>query len=132
MGEELDTTGMVVTATYSDGSTKTVTDYSVSGYDANTPGEQTVTVAYEGFTATFCVCVQEKVLYGDVNGDGEVNTRDRAILTRYLADWEGYAHQIDLKAADVNGDGSVDTRDRAILTRYLADWENYPELPYTG
>lgn len=73
-----------------------------------------------------------KLLIGDVNGDGEISARDRAVLTRYLADWEGYADQVDLQAADVNQDGSVDTRDRAILTRYLADWEGYNQLPYSG
>ncbi len=30
------------------------------------------------------------ILYGDVNDDGKVNTKDRIILTRYLANWEGY------------------------------------------
>lgn len=79
--------------------------------------------------ATIHFAVQEEpVLIGDVNGDGEVNNRDRAILTRYLADWDGY-EEIDLVAADVNQDGEVNNRDRAILTRYLADWEGYEELP---
>ena len=73
-----------------------------------------------------------KVLIGDVNADGEVNARDRAILTRFLADWEGYADQVDMQAADVNQDGEVNARDRAILTRYLADWEGYTQLPYAN
>ena len=68
------------------------------------------------------------VLPGDVNRDGVVNARDRAILTRYLADWEGY--EIDPRGADVNEDGVVDARDRAILARYLGDWEEYSQLPY--
>ena len=72
---------------------------------------------------------EEPVRTGDVNGDGEVDAHDRVILTRYLADWEGYADQIDLQAADVDQDGKVTHRDRAILTRYLADWEGYEELP---
>ena len=65
VGEELDLTDMVVTATYADGSTETVLDgYTVEGYDAYTAGEQTVTVTYEGFTATFAVTVNEIVLAG--------------------------------------------------------------------
>ena len=47
IGEELDTTGMVVTANYSDYSTKEVTsDVNLSGFDSSTAGEVTVTVSY--------------------------------------------------------------------------------------
>ena len=72
------------------------------------------------------------VLVGDVNGDGAVNTLDRVVLTRYLADWAEYPEgSINLQAADVNGDGAVNTLDRVILTRYLANWNGYEALPYT-
>lgn len=46
-------TGVVVSAHYSDGSTATVTGYTLSGSIAE--GENTVTVTYEGMTATFTV-----------------------------------------------------------------------------
>ena len=46
-------TGIAVTAHYSDGSTATVTDYTLSGSIAE--GENTVTVTYQGMTATFTV-----------------------------------------------------------------------------
>lgn len=46
-------TGIVVTATYSDGSTATVTGYTLSGEIAE--GSNTITVTYEGKTATFTV-----------------------------------------------------------------------------
>ena len=53
------------------------------------------------------------------------------VLSRYLADWEGYtADIIDMVAADVNEDGVVDNLDRMVLSRHLADWEGYEELPY--
>lgn len=48
-----DLTGIVVTATYSDGSTETVTGYTLSGEIAE--GSNTVTVSYGGKTATFTV-----------------------------------------------------------------------------
>ena len=48
-----DLTGIVVTAHYSDGSTKTVTDYTLSGEIAE--GKNTITVTYQGKTATFTV-----------------------------------------------------------------------------
>ena len=54
----LDLAGMVVTATYSDGSTKAIaTGYTVSTVDFSTTGEKTVTVTYEGKTATFKITV---------------------------------------------------------------------------
>lgn len=48
-----DLTGIVVTAHYSDGSTETVTGYTLSGTIGE--GENTVTVSYQGKTATFSV-----------------------------------------------------------------------------
>ncbi len=60
-GEALDLSGLTVTAVYSDGSKVELKagDYTVSGYDPNTAGEQTVTVTYGGKTAAFTVTVEE-------------------------------------------------------------------------
>lgn len=46
-------TGITVTATYSDGSTSNVTDYTLSGTIAD--GTNTITVSYSGLTTTFTV-----------------------------------------------------------------------------
>ena len=54
-GEALDTTGMTVTATYSDGTSEPVNNYTVSGYNPETYGTQTVKVTYLGKSATFTV-----------------------------------------------------------------------------
>ena len=51
--------GIVVTATYSDGTSKTVTDYTLSGSIAE--GENTITVTYEGMTTTFTVTGVEEL-----------------------------------------------------------------------
>ncbi len=60
VGESLDTTGLTLKLTYSDGSTKTVTSgFTTSGFDSSTAGAKTVTVTYEGKTATFTVTVTE-------------------------------------------------------------------------
>lgn len=54
VGTELTSlTGIVVTATYSDGTTKTVTGYTLSGEILE--GENTITVSYGGKTTTFTV-----------------------------------------------------------------------------
>ena len=61
-GEELDLSGLTVTAVYSDGSKAELTaaDYTVSGYDPNALGEQTITVTSGEKTATFTVTVNAK------------------------------------------------------------------------
>jgi len=53
----LDTTGMVVTATYSDDSTAPVTGYTTSGFSSTMAGSKTITVTYEDKTTTFTVMV---------------------------------------------------------------------------
>ncbi|MBR2131491.1 MAG: bacterial Ig-like domain-containing protein [Oscillospiraceae bacterium] len=61
-----DLTGIVVTATYSDGSTKTVSGYTLSGEIAE--GVNIITVSYGGLTATFTVTgVAETVTYTVTN-----------------------------------------------------------------
>ena len=61
-GEELNTAGLELTVTYNNGATqKVTTGFTVSGYDKNKVGSQTVTVSYEGKTATFTVTVQSRV-----------------------------------------------------------------------
>ena len=55
-------TGLTVTATYSDGTTETVTDYMLSG--TLTAGQDnTITVTYQGKTATFTVTVEAVVTH---------------------------------------------------------------------
>ena len=63
VGDELDLAGMKVVAKYSDDTEKEITEgYEVSGYDKAKTGEQTVTVTYEGKTATFKVTVKEEAV----------------------------------------------------------------------
>lgn len=61
VGEELDLTGMAVTAVYEKGITRDVTaDVTVSGFDSSEAAEaQTVTVSYKEQTAQFSVSVSE-------------------------------------------------------------------------
>ena len=62
VGEELDVSGLEIEAVYSDGSTSvvTVTSDMVSGFDSSVVGNQTLTVTYEDYTATFDVEVVEE------------------------------------------------------------------------
>lgn len=60
-GQQLDLSGLVVKASYNNGTSKNVTGYTISGYNANKVGDQTVTVSYSGKTATFTVTVESPV-----------------------------------------------------------------------
>lgn len=57
-GEQIE---LLVTANYSDGSTQTITEYSVEGFDSQNPGVQSVTVKYGELNATLNVVVKERV-----------------------------------------------------------------------
>ena len=63
------------------------------------------------------VCyVAPAVEAGDVNGDGNLNNRDLALLQKYLNDWDVTVADM---GADVNGDGTINNRDLAALQRIL-------------
>ncbi len=116
IGEELDLTGLVVTATYSDDSTAPVevTPAMVTGFDNAKAGKQTLTVTYEEKTATFEVTVYK---LGDVNLDGEVKSED-ALMALQAA-----TEKIDLEeaaalAANVNGDDGVSSSDALQILQY--------------
>ena len=61
VGESFDQSGLALTATYSDGSTKTITSgFTCTGFSSATNGAKTITVSYEGKTTTFVVFVENK------------------------------------------------------------------------
>lgn len=59
IGDSFDPTGLIVTANYDDGTKKAIdsSEYTISGFDSDTTGQKTITVSYNGFTATFTVDV---------------------------------------------------------------------------
>ncbi len=57
-------------------------------------------------------------IYGDVNGDREINVFDYAFLKKYLLGMAS-ADDIDTRAADVDLNGSVDSIDYAYMKQYL-------------
>lgn len=56
-GDEFEPEGLVVTAIYSDGSKKEVSDYEISGFNSKNTGKEIITVTYEGKKAVFEVTV---------------------------------------------------------------------------
>ena len=60
------------------------------------------------------------VVYGDINGDGDVNNRDLALLQQFINGWDV---EIDEVAADVNDDGDINNRDLALVQQYINGWD---------
>lgn len=63
------------------------------------------------YTAHF----KEKLLLGDVNGDGTVNSIDAALVLKYAS---GLDVSLNTAAADVTGDGLVNSIDAALILKY--------------
>ena len=118
VGEELDVSAMVVKVNFADGTSVDLTEgYTLTGYDAETIGEQTITVTYRESSQQMTITVKDYVR-GDTNGDGIVSMKDVTRLVNYLND--NSIAVID-KALDVNGDGIVSIKDVTRLTEYLED-----------
>ena len=85
-GDELDTTGLVLTLKYNNGTIGTTdTGYTVSGYNTDTAGEQTITVTYQGFTATYKVTlIQSYADYTEV--DAAISAANAKIATGFYTD----------------------------------------------
>jgi len=72
--------------------------------------------------------------YGDVNGDGEIDSTDLELATAIAAAYDaysltdaylqqeiadGYINVLEFLRADVNGDGTVDSTDTALIQNYI-------------
>ena len=70
-----------------------------------------------------------RVFYGDILIDGEINGKDGVLLSQYLAGWtSANLEDASLKAADVYHDKVVDGKDAVLLAQYLAGWSSATEI----
>ena len=89
IGEKLDTTGLVLVATYSDGRKKEIAEgFTVSGFDSSTVGKKTVVITYEDFATVFTVYVYaEGTCGGDViwrlDENGELTISGSGAMANY-------------------------------------------------
>ncbi|MBQ8813025.1 MAG: bacterial Ig-like domain-containing protein [Lachnospiraceae bacterium] len=115
IGDELDLTGMTLTATWSDGSVTnpTLDEATVTGFDNTVCGQQTLTISYGAAKAEITVTVQkdpadpinvsltisvkgevvmaqEEITVSDVNGDGRINV-DEALYAAHESGYTGGA-----------------------------------------
>lgn len=126
--EEFDSTGMVVTATYSDGSTEDVTAECTTDFDSSSAAkDKTITVSYTDTdcnvtkTATFTVDIMyvfhDEVMYLPAGTDGTYGTSGTYVL---FGDWPQAA-----KADDVTIKENAATVTMGGNTYYLGSDNNY-------
>ena len=80
IGESIDRTGMVVTGTYSDGSTAKINKYEISGFATDIVGEKTVTVSVNDLSATYKINVKTNKYSITYKSDSVVYTKVDHIL----------------------------------------------------
>ena len=112
LGEDLDLTGMKITAVYSDGKTVTVdptdADVTITGYDKNKNEVQKLTLSYKGASVEITVKVLKSsnitvyfTLFGDiVHDDGATHTLADNNLTEWLPR-TGYSVDLNATVLDV-------------------------------
>lgn len=62
------------------------------------------------------------ILFGDVDGNGQIDVGDLTRLRQYLANWQII---IDRRASDVDVNGHINSGDVTRFSQYLADWPVY-------
>ncbi len=131
LGDELDTANLYISLWWTDGTKEDipVTPDMVSGFDGNTEGWQTLTVACPYATdseLTYNVHVtdpglppaEEEKLLGDANCDGIVDIVDATAIQRHAVGYD--TGEFSEEAADANGDGRVDVTDATAIQSWLA------------
>lgn len=76
------------------------------------------------FTTVDGVITVSSVMYGDVNGDGKINSIDLTTLRKYIVNRNPITGQssVAVKAgADINGDGRITSVDLTTLRKYLVN-----------
>ncbi len=72
------------------------------------------------------IIVEIPVVYGDVNGDGNIDIKDANLIVSYF--YENATLTDEQKvAADVNGDGEIDIKDANLIVSYF--YENITSFP---
>lgn len=135
VGEVFDSTGLQVTARYTNGTVRDVTDYVVWSEEPLTVNDTDFTiqlphvlyqngsdgtagVEYPKPFAALQLTVEAAAADGDVNGDGNVDNADVSLLLQYI-NGIPLPETAQAAAADVNGDGNVDNADVSLILRYI-------------
>jgi len=100
-------------------------DYTVE-YSSTVMGTGTTVTVFENAakSAGTVVAVFTIVIYGDLNGESNIDTSDAGLIIDYenfLVEWDPTQDAAYLKAADINSDGNIDTSDAGLIV----DVENF-------
>ncbi|MBQ6936727.1 MAG: dockerin type I repeat-containing protein, partial [Clostridia bacterium] len=68
---------------------------------------------------------------GDVNGDGEITTKDALLTMRYVAKLEGMT-DAQVEVADFDKNGSIDLEDARAILKYVTLGEGYEDTLYNA
>ncbi len=107
VGDELDITGLIVTGTYSDASTKkeAITVANISGFDSTSAvASQTLTITVDGKTATYTIEVKEAVPV------------DKYVVTFSVVDNKGGTLSAKANDVDINSGDQVDKGSDLVFT----------------
>lgn len=123
VGDSLDTTGLVLHLSYSDGSGRlTAQDFTVEGFSSAETGVRTLRVLCEGLTVTYEVEIVTH-LPGDINMDHAVNRDDVMELLWHI----NFPQQFPIVVpADFTGDGKVNRDDVMHLLWHITFPEMFP------
>ncbi len=126
-GETFDPTGMIITATYNDGTSDVITDYQIEPSGVLTSSDTAVTISKDGVSITVPITVAlddntilslVSELNGDVNRDGQVTNMDAMLLVKILDGIKTYGDNAE-HTGDVDGDGSLTDDDITLINNYL-------------
>lgn len=117
-GEKVDPTGMVITATFNDGSVEQITEYEISEL-ADALGTQTVTVSRDGVESTFEVTVKSKRIKGDFDADEQITVSDALAALRIAAKLAEMTDET-LEIGDIDLDGEITVSDALAILRVAA------------
>lgn len=131
LGEDIDLSGGRITVKEGDETYEldmTAEGVSVSGYDKNTLGEQTVTLTYEGGSVSFKVTVVERMVAEDFTanylvGDTLDLSKGRLKITRN--DGSNYTVAFNSTKVKVEGFSSETVGECALVAKYSSDGKEY-------
>ena len=125
-------TGGKITLVYDNGATGTIdiTSEMLTAYDVTSGENQNITLTYGGLSVSFVAKIttipkNEKMLLGDIDGDGSVTIMDATMIQRHIAQLATITDNR-IVVADTDKDGNITIMDATVIQRFIA--QLIPEL----
>ena len=127
LGDELDTAGLSLEVTYSDGTIQWLRKgFDITGFDSETVGTKSVVLSYAGLSVSYDVQVLSYIP-GDISGNRAVNRDDVIQLLLHVSMPEEFSISV---PADFTGDGKVNREDVIQLLLHVSMPGAFPlEIP---